>query len=81
MCKISYDTTCTSILCYPVILSRVFTVFNVDLTGERRATIGQPQIIEFTTFKNCDYAWDEAQKICIRLPKEDWMRERNIASF
>ncbi|KAI5666342.1 hypothetical protein M9H77_16195 [Catharanthus roseus] len=49
--------------------------------GERRAMDGQLQIIKFTTFNNCSYGWDEAQKIWIPLSKEDRLRERNIVGF
>lgn len=62
-----FDTTCTCVFRYVVILSRVFVIFNVDFKGERRATIRQPQIIKFTTFNTCVYAWDVAQKIWIPL--------------
>lgn len=77
----SYDTTSTRVFCYPVILSRVFAAFNVDSIGERRALTGRAQIIKFTTFNNCNYAWDEDQKIWIPPAKEDQMREWNIAVF
>ncbi|KAI5652548.1 hypothetical protein M9H77_29735 [Catharanthus roseus] len=75
------DTTLTRVFHSPVILSHVFVAFNVDFTSEHRAMTRPVQIIKFTTFYNCRYAWNEARKIRIPPKQEDRMRKRNIADF
>lgn len=55
----SWDTNKTCMFRYPVTISHIFQVFNVDFIGERQ------EMTDHSTFNKCGYAWDEKKKMWI----------------